>query len=215
MYINNLNTLSFMRKIITHLLLLCTLCAYSQENYSLQQLTAAMKSRMIKASAQLTVTNGDFTESEVTVEFTLGYGGTSSGYSSDDGVFLLPEDPELWNNKGYFTILDTPVQVTKRQETLPTGSKALSYIFFNSGSSRWGFHTIENLHPESLQKSENQILIAYGDRNCAFMILSCDFYDISNGTERLVLKGYKPWMDEYINRNLLRTFFDNMYKYYH
>ena len=202
--------------LILHLSFLFVICAYSQQEYSLQQLTAAMNCRMIKVTdGKAIIFKDEVPEYGEFISFKLLYGGQSSGYSSDDNCILLSDNTEEWNKKHYLSISAIPTEFEIRKQTT-TGKQMNSYIF-GSNDCQWTCSIFDSFHPESGQKSENAIGIKYRDKNLivSFSIHQCDFYDISSGQAKLVLKGYEPWRDDYTNRNLLRIFFDKMYKYYH
>lgn len=200
-----------MKKNILICLLLClALPVFSQgKNYSYQQTMAAMKCRMIKALGGVIYINDKRVDTYDFVEFTLVYGGKESGYSSEDFMFLMPDDPDKWNRKGYPTFMGTPY-VTKKEDTSVRGLKTMLYLF-KADSWNVGVTMSENVNPVS----DNIFNIRVGDKSVGMCIVKCDFYDISTGSERLVLKDYEPMSYHYVNGNLLRVFLDNMQKYYY
>ena len=65
-------------------------------------------------------------------------------------------------------------------------------------------------------RSANYVMISNGRQNFVnYMVVTCDFYDISSGQARLVLKDHIPGFQNYDSAgNLFRTFMNNMYEYY-
>lgn len=202
--------------LLTCLSLLLVVYAYSQQSYSLQQMTAAMKCRMIK------VTDGKYAifpldgETKIRncqfLSFNFIYGGQSSGYTSDDSILLLADDADEWNRNNYPAIASTPTSVRLSDELKAEDKANMYYLDFEDKMLVCGTSNL----PHGDNKSMCGIIIRLNNQNIQFLfeIKKCDFYDISNGQAKLVLKGYEPGKYDYRNGNLLRVFFNNMYKYY-
>ena len=81
----------------------------------------------------------------------------------------------------------------------------------------WAFSMLSSDYQSNMDKSYPVVMVMKrgGEETYdAYKVLSCDFYDISTGQERLVLKGYQPSKDDYSAGNLFRVFMDRMYEYY-
>lgn len=197
--------------------LLFTIDVQAQEKYSYNQLIAAMKCRMIKMEAVMDVQESDETFKDINtpVRLTLVYGAQSSGYASDDYIYLMYETPDGTKCKDCKGFMDYP---TTKLITKPLdGAERYISVFYGKNQ----ILDIVNMEPDpnsklNIMKSDHYIQVINKSSGSAssYHIHSCDFYDISSGKERLVLKGYSPWQYDYINNNLLRVFADNMRKYY-
>lgn len=190
------------------------LCSYAQNDYSLEQLTAAMNCRLVKmrASMDVILSDGTVVDNNEVVNLTLVYGGKESGYSSDDYIYLLYEGADGNDCNECKGFMDYPRgvicggyddRVGYYNLVIGNGLKMMVSHLDKSGDEYVGFD------------STNVIQVVDGaDMAASYIILRCDFYDISSGTERLVLKDYIPSFDHYKDRNLLRIFADRMRKYY-
>ena len=197
--------------------LLFTIDVQAQEKYSYNQLTAAMKCRMIKMEAVMDVKESSetFNDTDTPVRLTLVYGAQSSGYASDDYVYLMYETPDGTECKDCKGFMDYPT--TKLTGKPIDGAEPYISVFYGKNQ----VLSIGNIKPAPNSKSNItksyhyiQVINKSSGSASSYYIRSCDFYDISSGKERLVLKGYRPWQYDYINNNLLRVFADNMRKYY-
>lgn len=206
-----------MEKILFILItLLSTIHVQAQEKYSYNQLTAAMKCRMIKMEAVMDVRESDETFKDINtpVRLTLVYGAQSSGYASDDYVYLLYETPDGTECKDCKGFMDYPT--TKLMNKPLDGAERYISAFYGKNQALGIVHMEPDPKSKSnIIKSDHyiQVINNSGDAS-SYYIRNCDFYDISSGKERLVLKGYRPWQYDYISNNLLRVFADNMRKYY-
>lgn len=197
--------------------LLFTIDVQAQEEYSYNQLIAAMKCRMIKMEAVMDVKESSetFNDTDTPVRLTLVYGAQSSGYASDDYVYLMYETPDGTECKDCKGFMDYPT--TKLTGKSIDGAEPYLSVFYGKNQ----ILSIGNIKPAPNSKSNItksyhyiQVINKSSGSASSYYIRSCDFYDISSGKERLVLKGYRPWQYDYINNNLLRVFADNMRKYY-
>lgn len=197
--------------------LLFTIDVQAQEKYSYNQLTAAMKCRMIKMEAVMDVKESSetFNDTDTPVRLTLVYGAQSSGYASDDYVYLMYETPDGTECKDCKGFMDYPT--TKLTGKPIDGAEPYISVFYGKNQ----VLSIGNIKPAPNSKSNItksyhyiQVINKSSGNASSYYIRSCDFYDISSGKERLVLKGYRPWQYDYINNNLFRVFADNMRKYY-
>lgn len=190
------------------------LCSYAQNDYSLEQLTAAMNCRLVKmrASMDVILSDGTVVDNNEVVNLTLVYGGKESGYSSDDYICLLYEGVDGNDCNECKGFMDYP-----RSVTCSGDDDKVDYYNLVIGNglkmavSHLDKHHIEGSGFDSLHLI--QVVDASG-KAASYTIISCDFYDISSGTERLVLKDYIPSFDHYKDRNLLRVFADRMRKFY-
>lgn len=197
--------------------LLFTIDVQAQEEYSYNQLIAAMKCRMIKMEAVMDVKESSetFNDTDTPVRLTLVYGAQSSGYASDDYVYLMYETPDGTECKDCKGFMDYPT--TKLTGKPIDGAEPYISVFYGKNQ----VLSIGNIKPAPNSKSNItksyhyiQVINKSSGSASSYYIRSCDFYDISSGKERLVLKDYRPWQYDYINNNLLRVFADNMRKYY-
>ena len=106
-----------------------------------------------------------------------------------------------------------PTRVKSESSLLDDGTRMIQYLF-------WGdkfclsFMMAEPANKDIIQGSDNGVVISNGvDKIVSYQIGSCDFYDISTGQERLVLKEYYP-LDYNYNESLFYMFINNMYEYY-
>lgn len=203
------------RYICIFLFLLIVLGVKAQSNnFSANQLFKAMECRMMKATAYVVQKNGQLqsTTNPPVVRFTLFYGGKSSGYSSEDWICLLGDDSNEWNRNGYQAFMDMPTSVRKQSKAEGDAVKHAIYNYFYAD----GFTLCLLSADSSVHKSQSQVVVMNlkSDENCFYLLASCDFYDISTGQERLVLKGYQPSLEDYSAGNLFRVFMDRMYEYY-
>lgn len=197
--------------------LLFTIDVQAQEEYSYNQFIAAMKCRMIKMEAVMDVKESSetFNDTDTPVRLTLVYGAQSSGYASDDYVYLMYETPDGTECKDCKGFMDYPT--TKLTGKPIDGAEPYISVFYGKNQ----ILSIGNIKPAPNSKSNItksyhyiQVINKSSGSASSYYIRSCDFYDISSGKERLVLKGYRPWQYDYINNNLFRVFADNMRKYY-
>lgn len=171
--------------------------------------------RMMKAEATLTQVNGKTIDADPSVKIciTLCYGAKSSGYVSDDYIYLLGDDSDVWNRYGCMSFMDMPASTEKNIDG-DTYQSVYNFFYGDKLMLCTNVTEIDNI----LVKSVNNIVISplsNPGNICNYNITSCDFYDISTGQERLVLKGHIPSLYE-INTsdNLFRVFMDRMYEYY-
>ena len=182
------------------------------------QVAEAMECRMMKATAQLITKDNEILEDAdppMMVHFTLCYGAKSSGYTSDDYIYLMGDDTDEWNRNGYMGFMDMPDKAYRDDTPLRGGRKNIIIAFYAKNSSNLTMWTAEtDVHPDI--KSETRISVGHihNGKETTFAIYSCDFYDISSGRERLVLSNFYPSAEDYSAGNLFRVFMDNMYKYY-
>lgn len=172
--------------------------------------------RMVKVMALLNEVDNkkyDDVDNPVILNFTLCYGAKSSGYASDDYIYLLGDNSATWNRYGCRGFMDMPTRVKSESSLLDDGTRMIQYLF-------WGdkfcldFVMAEPANKDIIQGSDNGVVISNGvDKIVSYQIGSCDFYDISTGQERLVLKEYYP-LDYNYNESLFYTFINNMYEYY-
>lgn len=190
------------------------LCSYAQNDYSLEQLTAAMNCRLVKMRAKmdLVLESGSGVNYNQTVNLTLLYGGKESGYSSDDYICLLYEGVDGNECSECRGFMDYPSAVI----CSTTEGMTDYYNVFIGSSLKMGIMNIDRKHLGNKRFNSGHLIQVVEDsgRAASYTILKCDFYDISSGTERLVLKDYIPSFDHYKDRNLLRIFADRMRKYY-
>ena len=185
-------------------------------SFPYEKVTKAMNCRMMKVKAQVVIQRANQQVSEVApinVHFTLCYGAQSSGYASDDYIYLLGDDSNEWNSNGCMGFMDMPTGVSKTTELKDVDGDFVLYAFY--GHTYKMAVTCEKTGDARL-KSGNSIIILTGDndKGIGYVIDRCDFYDISSGQERLVLEGYQPSKDDYSAGNLFRVFMDRMYEYY-
>lgn len=180
------------------------------------QVAEAMECWMMKATAQLITKDNEILEDAdppMMVHFTLCYGAKSSGYTSDDYIYLLGDDSDAWERYGCMSFMDMPADVKKVADTIGDRT-VITNIFYGNG-----FHIgLFVLEPPkgAAAKSDCQMIISNGgDKSVAYRVFECDFYDISGGQERLVLEKYHPFLEDYNSTdNLFRVFMDRMYEYY-
>ena len=184
-------------------------------NFPASQLLKAMDCRMMKITAYVVAKDGQALQNPPEVSFTLLYGAQSSGYASDDYIYLMGDDTDEWNRNGYMGFMDMPDKAYRDDTPLRGGRKNIIIAFYAKNSSNLTMWTAEtDVHPDI--KSETRISVGHihNGKETTFAIYSCDFYDISTGQERLVLSNFYPSAEDYSAGNLFRVFMDNMYKYY-
>lgn len=185
--------------------------------YPFEKIKEAMECRMVKATGRVVV-KGDKESRNVLrngpiVQFKIIYGAKSSGYSSDDGLYFIPEDSREWKKNGLVGFINTPIKASNWEEEV-NGYPLFGYRFFTSGDDAIGFGLGNTKGMYSVLTECVIDVVASSGKYTTFQTLECDFYDISSGRERLVLSGYNPMKDNYKAGNLMRVFFDNMYEYY-
>lgn len=182
-------------------------------NFPASQLLKAMNCRMMKVTAYVVAKDGQALQNPPEVSFTLLYGAQSSGYASDDYIYLMGDDSNEWNSNGCMGFMDMPTGVSKTTELKDVDGDFVLYAFY--GHTYKMAVTCEKTG-DARRKSGNSIIILTGDndKGIGYVINRCDFYDISSGQERLVLEGYQPSKDDYSAGNLFRVFMDRMYEYY-
>ena len=77
-------------------------------NFPASQLLKAMDCRMMKITAYVVAKDGQALQNPPEVSFTLLYGAQSSGYASDDYIYLMGDDTDEWNRNGYMGFMDMP-----------------------------------------------------------------------------------------------------------
>lgn len=173
--------------------------------------------RLIKVYAVLVSQDGkDLSEADppITVNFTLCYGGQSSGYAYHDYIYLLGDKSDNWNRYGCMGFMDMPKSAKIFNQL--KGDNYLTQCIFWGNDSNMGLATAEPGNGAE-HGSGNYVLVSSGDNKnyINYMVISCDFYDISSGKERLVAEKHFPWLCDYDSAdNLFRTFMTNMYEYY-
>ena len=205
-----------MKRCITiFLFLLAVVGLRAQLNNSpASQLLKAMDCRMMKITAYVVAKDGQALQNLPEVSFTLLYGAQSSGYASDDYIYLMGDDTDEWNRNGYMGFMDMPDTIFRDDTPLKSGRKNIIIAFYAKNSSNLTMWTAETDDPDI--KSETCISVGHihNGKKTTFVIYSCDFYDISTGQERLVLSNFYPSAEDYSAGNLFRVFMDRMYEYY-
>ena len=206
-----------MKRCITIFLFLLAVAGLRAQinNFPASQLLKAMDCRMMKITAYVVAKDGQALQNPPEVSFTLLYGAQSSGYASDDYIYLMGDDTDEWNRNGYMGFMDMPDKAYRDDTPLRGGRKNIIIAFYAKNSSNLTMWTAEtDVHPDI--KSETRISVGHihNGKETTFAIYSCDFYDISTGQERLVLSNFYPSAEDYSAGNLFRVFMDNMYKYY-
>ena len=174
--------------------------------------------RLMKVEAQLITKDNKYVanpENPIIINFTLCYGAKSSGYASDDYIYLLGDDSDEWNSHGCIGFMDMPEAVDRDTEPGSLKEDGMNLnIFFANG---WRLGMFSSTWKDSGLESDNQIMIIKDNTstNVAYRILKCDFYDISTGKERLVFDFHVPCTKTYNGAdNLFYVFANNMYEYY-
>ena len=158
----------------------------------------------------------DFSQADppLMINFALCYGGKSSGYVSSDYIYLVGDDSDTWKRYGCMSFMDMPKKVRRSNEALGNNTHMTQCIFWGDGISLG----LSMSQPGNGAKhgSANYVLVSKGGKNYVnYMVVTCDFYDISTGQERLVLEQHVPGNYNYNSAgNLFRTFMNNMYDYY-
>lgn len=146
--------------------------------------------------------------------YILCYGAKRSGYASSDGIFLLvDEDYPQPKGVSLVSFMNVPVSVQELADLgVPDGS-SYGYKFLTSGNESLGFGWIDM---SAIGENSGCVITVESEsgKQTGLAVMQCDFYDISGGRERLVLKGYNPGEDHYKAGNLMRVFVESMYEYY-
>ena len=182
-------------------------------NYPYEQVVKAMNCRMMKVTAVLRMKDGQELDSSPVVRFTICYGGETSRYASDDYIYMLGDESGAWERYGCRGFMDMPTKVIQTIEPVDGMMKAQNNFYGED----WAFSMLSSDYQSNMDKSYPVVMVMKrgGEETYdAYKVLSCDFYDISTGQERLVLKGYQPSKDDYSAGNLFRVFMDRMYEYY-
>lgn len=135
--------------------LLFTIDVQAQEEYSYNQLIAAMKCRMIKMEAVMDVKESSetFNDTDTPVRLTLVYGAQSSGYASDDYVYLMYETPDGTECKDCKGFMDYPT--TKLTGKPIDGAEPYLSVFYGKNQ----VLSIGNIKPAPTQSQTLQNLI--------------------------------------------------------
>ena len=173
--------------------------------------------RLMKVEALLITKDNKYVanpENPIIIHFTLCYGAKSSGYASDDYIYLLGDNSDEWKSHGCLGFMDVPEAANR--DTNPGSLKEDGMnlnIFFANG---WRLAMFSSTWKDSGLKSDNQIVIVNDNtgRNVAYRILKCDFYDISTGKERRVCNCVPCTKTYNGTDNLFYVFTNNMYEYY-